>query len=70
MLLSSKRHYCTPNDENAAKQANDWEGVGSVKQFLTTSRKIVQFSSGRAPKVFSSYSDQDRIETLFRLANR
>eukprot|EP01102_Stenamoeba_stenopodia_P010148 TRINITY_DN3026_c0_g3_i10.p1 TRINITY_DN3026_c0_g3~~TRINITY_DN3026_c0_g3_i10.p1 ORF type:complete len:302 (-),score=50.60 TRINITY_DN3026_c0_g3_i10:71-976(-) len=50
MLLSSKRHYGTPNDEQAAKQANEWEGVGSVKQFLTTSRKIVQFSSGRAPK--------------------
>eukprot|EP01102_Stenamoeba_stenopodia_P010149 TRINITY_DN3026_c0_g3_i2.p1 TRINITY_DN3026_c0_g3~~TRINITY_DN3026_c0_g3_i2.p1 ORF type:complete len:203 (-),score=36.86 TRINITY_DN3026_c0_g3_i2:271-879(-) len=60
MLLSSKRHYGTPNDEQAAKQANEWEGVGSVKQFLTTSRKIVQFSSGRAPKVSFSLMLRER----------
>jgi ethanolamine-phosphate cytidylyltransferase len=46
MLLSSKRHFAGGEESGSVQ----WGEVGSVKQFLTTSRKIVQFSSAKAPK--------------------
>ena len=51
MLLSSKRHFAGAEPPASVQ----WGEVGSVKQFLTTSRKIVQFSSARAPKVSFSF---------------
>jgi len=50
MLLYSKQHY-SPDisalNNNHPKES--WSG-GNIKQFLTTSRKIVQFSSAKPPK--------------------
>lgn len=49
MLLMTKSHLRGGDDEPTVKAIRDWRDDTSIRKFLATSRKLVQFSSGKAP---------------------